>query len=212
MDEVGALRQVLHGSLDDLEPPALRDRALAVVDDASLLPGALAIRTATALDASVEPTAVAQPAAGVQLSYEGLETTRDILRTNRWADEPAQAYHHDLLVAEVLVSRGLSHLATTGVAPDAIDIVRRFGRTQTAADESGQRHAEDPLEIDILELAVAAGADSVMDGVTPAVRRCGADIARELLEYPFPDPVRLCAVDDRLRMLATETQLPSPND
>lgn len=214
MEEVGALRQALYGSLDGLEPPAFHDRVVAIVGDTSLLPGALAIRTATSIDAGADIAAAAQPAAGVQLSYEGLEMTRAILRAERWEDRAErEAYYRDLLVAEVLVSRGLYHLAATGVASDAVEIVRKFGRTQSSSDQLGGRHAEEPLEVDILELAVAAGADAVMDGVPASVGVRGNDIARELLDYPLPDPATgLAAVDDQLAMLANETQVAGTND
>lgn len=212
MEEVGALTEVLEGSLADLEPPPFRNRVTGAIGERPLLPGVLTIRVARRIDATADIQAAAARGAGVQMCYEGLELTRSVLRTEPWEDpDGMEAYHQDLLVAEVLVSQGFNLLAETGVVTDAVAIVQRFGRTQTALDDLGHRHDEEPLEVDVLELAVNAGADLSMDGVSSAVRAHSGDVARELLEYPLPDPDQIGVVDDQLDALAADVCVAGPN-
>ncbi|ERH08416.1 MAG: hypothetical protein J07HX64_00157 [halophilic archaeon J07HX64] len=212
MEEVGALTEALEGSLADLEPPPFRNRVTGAIGERPLLPGVLTIRVARRIDATADIQAAAARGAGVQMCYEGLELTRSVLRTEPWEDpDGMEAYHQDLLVAEVLVSQGFNLLAETGVVTDAVAIVQRFGRTQTALDDLGHRHDEEPLEVDVLELAVNAGADLSMDGVSSAVRAHSGDVARELLEYPLPDPDQIGVVDDQLDALAADVCVAGPN-
>ncbi len=126
-------------SINPAEPPAFHDRVTGVLGGASLLPGALTVRTARRLDVTVDTETAAARGAGVQLCYEGLELTRSVLRDEPWT-KPGEDYHQDLLVAEVLVSQGFSQLAHTGVVTDAVAIVQRFGRTQTNLEQLGDRH------------------------------------------------------------------------
>lgn len=203
MDEVGVITETLERSLADIEPAPFQSRVAEAAGERPLLPGVLAVRVARTLDPGVDIEAAATRGAGVQLCYEGLELTRSVLRNRPWADDDEE-YQQDLLVAEVLVSRGFSLLATTGVVRDAIAIVQRFGRTQTNLEALGGRHDDDPLEVDVLELAVNAGADLVLDGLSPSVRSHSGDIARDLLAYPLPGPEATGTVDDRLDALAAE--------
>ena len=212
MEELRALTEALNGSLDDLEPPPFYDRVTTVVGDTPSSPGVLTVKTARAIDADADIQVAATRGAGVQLCYEGLELTRSILRNQPWEDgDSREDYYQDLVVAEVLVSRGFYNLAETGVVTDAVDIVKRFGRTQTTIDQLGGRHAENPLEVDVLALAVNAGVDQVMDGVLPSIRARSDAIARELLDYPLPAPEELAAVDDQLAALATEARVARAN-
>jgi len=212
MEAVGALSEAIEGSLADLEPPPFRSRVTGAVGERPLLPGVLTVRVARRIDTTVDVQAAAARGAGVQMCYEGLELTRLVLRTEPWEDpDDTEAYHQDLLVAEVLVSQGFNLLAETDVVTDAVGIVQRFGRTQTTLEKLGHRNDEEPLEVDVLELAVNAGADLAMDGVSSSVRTHSGDIARELLEYPLPDPDQLDAVDDQLSALAADARVTSPN-
>ena len=208
MDEAGALTDALERSLADIEPAPFHSRALGAVGERPLLPGVLTVRVAHAVDQTVDISSAATRGAGVQLCYEGLELTRSVLRNRSW-ENSGEGYQQDLLVAEVLVSRGLSLLAETGVVTDAVAIIQRFGRTQTDLESPGDRHEEDPLEIDVLELAVNAGADLAMDSLPASVRAHGGDIARELLDYPLPDPDVMGAVDDQLDALAADARVAS---
>jgi hypothetical protein len=211
MDDARAVRSARDEVLADLEPPAFHDRVTGVLGGASLLPGALTVRTARRLDVTVDTETAAARGSGVQLCYEGLELTRSVLRDEPWT-KPGEDYHQDLLVAEVLVSQGFSQLAHTGVVTDAVAIVQRFGRTQTNLEQLGDRHTENPLEVDVLELAVNAGVDLVVDVVPESVRARSHDIARRLLDNPLPDPgPGLAAVDDQLDRLVTETTVVGTN-
>lgn len=210
MDDARAVRSARDEVLADLEPPAFHERVTGVLGGTSLIPGALTVRTARRLDVTVDTETAAAHGAGVQLCYEGLELTRSVLRDEPWT-EPGEDYHQDLLVAEVLVSQGFSQLAHTGVVTDAVAIVQRFGRTQTNLEQLGDRHTEEPLEVGVLELAVNAGADLAMDGVSSSVRAHSGDIARELLGYPLPDPDQLDAIDDQLDALAADARVAGPN-
>ena len=210
MDDARSVRSARDEVLADLEPPAFHDRVTGVVGTTSLLPGALTVRTARRLDVTVDTETAAARGAGVQLCYEGLELTRSVLRTEPWT-EPRENYHQDLLVAEVLVSQGFNLLAETDVVTDAVAIVQRFGRTQTNLEQLGDRQTEDPLEVDVLELAVNTGVDLAMNGVSSSVRAHSGDIARELLGYPLPDPDQLDAADDQLDALAADARVAGPN-
>jgi len=211
MDEVGAITDALARALEDIEPPPFHSRVTAAVGERPLLPGVLTVRVAHAIDPSVDIQTAATRGAGVQLCYEGLELTRSVLRNRAWDDEGDTEYKQDLLVAEVLVSGGFHLLAQTGVVTDAIDIVQRFGRTQTNLDSLGHRHEEKPLEVDVLELAVNTGADLAMDSVPASVRAHSGDIARELLDYPLPDPDAVEAVDSHLDALAADARVAGTN-
>jgi len=212
MDELRALTDALNGLLEDLEPPQFHNRVTTVVGSTPSSPGVLTVKTARSIDSDADIEVAATRGAGVQLCYEGLELTRSILRNQPWEDgEKRDGYYQDLVVAEVLVSRGFYTLAETGVVTDAVDIVKRFGRTQTNIDRLGGRHDENPLEVDVLALAVNTGVDLVMDGVPPSIRARSDAIARELLNYPLPDPEELAAVDDQLAALATEARVAQTN-
>lgn len=203
MDDTRALGDALDRSLDDLEPPPFRDRARDIVGRTPTTPGVLAVRTARTVDPGVDIETAARRGAGVQLCYEGLDLTRSLLDDRPWEDGDRD-YHRDLLVAEVLVSRGIHTLSQAGTATDVVGIVQRFGRIQTELDRVGGRDREDPLERDILELGVNTGADLALDGVPDPVRSHSTEIATRLLDYPLPEPERIAAVEDRLDTLASE--------
>ena len=211
MKEVGALTEALEGALAGLEPPPFQSRVTGAVGERPLLPGALTVRVARRVDTTADIQSAAARGAGVQMCYEGLERTRSVLQTEPWEDpDDTDSYYQDLLVAEVLVSQGFNLLAKTGVVTDVVAIVQRFGRTQTALEGLGHRHDEEPLEVDVLELAVNAGVDLVSD-VSPSIRAHSGDIARELLDYPLPDPAGLAAVDKQLDALAADARVTGTN-
>lgn len=211
MTESTAVREALTSTLADIEPPAFHERLTAVLADEPVTPGVLTVRTARVLDPDIETEVGAMRGAGVQLSYEGLRLTRAIIRERstpesisvdgiRNGDSPENQYYLDLLAAEVLVSRGFYHLATTGVAGQAVEIVRRFGRNQTHELESGI-HPEASLEVDVIKLAVNAGMD--LAGVeSPALATVGDALATELEAEPLPSPEALSGIEGRLTAAA----------
>lgn len=203
MEDVRALEDALDRSLDGLDPSPFRDRVTRVVGRTPATPGVLTIRTARTIDPEVDIEAAATRGAGVQLCYEGLELTRSILRNRPWmAPEDREEYYPDLLVAEVLVSRGFGHLSSAGVVMDVVETVQRFGQRRSDTDQIGGRNRDDPLEQDVLELGVNAGADLVLDGVSPAIRARSRAVATKLLDCPLPDPERLVTIDEQLDRLA----------
>jgi hypothetical protein len=208
MEAVSALDEVIGRSVDELEPVSFRDRLVGVASGTSRTPGVLAIKTARALDPAVGLEASATRGAGVQLSYTGLELTRSILREQRWEDSDTDSYYYDLLAAEILVSRGLYYLSGTGVRRQAVEIVQKFGRTQTETEELGTRHADEPLEMDVIRLAVDAGADLVMQTTPPSLATYREELADNLQNYPLPEPDEaLAGVDERLTTLVADREL-----
>jgi hypothetical protein len=206
MDAVSSLRGVIDGAVDDVEPSSFRDHIREVTDDISLTPGVLTITTARTLDPSLDPETSAQRGAGVQLSYTGLELTRSVLREQRW-DGERESYYYDLLAAEILVSRGLYYLSKTGVRHEAVGIVRKFGRTQADQAALGTRHADDPLEGDVLRLAVNAGADLATQATPPAIATYRDELVADLQTYPLPGPDEaLAGVEERLTTLAGDRE------
>jgi len=108
MEEAEQARAAALEAVADIEPDGLR----AVIDDhvasSSMLPGVLTILSARVVDGSADEHAVSRRAAGVQLIYEGLRVTRDLVATEPWADTDESDPDDDLdvLAADVLVARG----------------------------------------------------------------------------------------------------------
>lgn len=203
MKDADYISHALEQSLADIEPVPFRERLHEVVDGVSLTPGVLTIVTARAMEPSVEETASAKRGAGVQLSYEGLRLTRAVLRERDWEVNEDKSYYRDLLAASVLVSRGFYYLADTGVADQSVEIVRRFGRNETYKQQSVTGELEDSLEVDVIRLAVNAGADMAVQTIPPAVTSYADTIARELESEPLPAPEEaLGGVEERIGTLA----------
>lgn len=199
MDEVARCRRAARDAILDIDPPELREAIESELADGSMMPGALVIVTARAATADdLDPDAIAERAAGVQLIYEGLNSIRALAASEPWAgvraeslrnqgiadvDEELTAANVSVLAADVAVSRGFYLLARTDAAGKAVETVRQFGRDQTLAGDDGATDVN--LEVDVLELAVIAGATGV--GATPTAEllsRAG-DLARDA-GAPFP--------------------------
>ena len=181
MEEVAAVRQAALASVDDIEPERLRDRITARLDDASLAPGVLTLVTATATrdrsaDASHGDT---DRAAGVQLIYEGLVLTRTLAHDDPWEHGDSEAADLDILIADILVSRGFYLLARTEAAAAAVEVVRDFGHDQTVLRTTGDDTLDDALEADICELAVVAGVTANGYQPTPSLRSYAAELGAD---------------------------------
>jgi len=178
MDDAVLARTAAREALSDIEPARLHEELDDRLADAAVTPGVLALVTTRALDPTVEPDAVSERAAGVQLIYEGLRLTRSLAHEEPWATAATEgadvAADVEVLAADVLVSRGFYLLARTDAAAAAVDVVRDFGRDQTLRD----REEVDPaaidrnLEADVFELAVVAGTTAV-----------GGEAPEDLLDY-----------------------------
>lgn len=197
MNDVSLVSEALADALEGFDPAPFGDRLEGVVAGEPLTPGVLTVRTARTLDGTVDERAAARRGAGVQVSYEGLRLTRSTLRGEDWENLETQEYHLDLLVAGTLVARGCNLLARTGVVDQAVGIVRRFGRAQTHLQTGDFEATGHSLEVDVVELAVAAGADLALGTVPPAVAALGETLATELEAEPLPEPAVLDGIEER---------------
>jgi hypothetical protein len=217
MEEAAAVRRAALEAVGDVEPPGLRDRIEARLDEGSLAPGTLAVLSARAIHDSQEHcgdfamTSVAERGAGVQLIYEGLRLTRTLARDPPWnrgrsltdgagdaAEVPADPVvgptaetltdaDMAVLVADVLVARGFYLLARTEAAPEAVGTVRSFGRDQTVRRTSGDASLAANLERDVFELAAVAGTTAVGGTAPPSFREYVCDLAGTGAPLPLAD-------------------------
>ncbi|WP_254279643.1 DUF7114 family protein [Haloarcula marina] len=181
MEEVAAVRQAAVAAVDDVEPERLRERIIARLDDASLSPGVLTVVSASA---ARDPPADlsegdADRAAGVQLIYEGLRLTRQLAHDDPWTTGDRDAADLDILIADILVSRGFYLLARTEAADAAVEVVRSFGHDQTRLRTTGDERLDDTLEVDVCELAVVAGVTAAGVRPTSTLREYATGLASE---------------------------------
>ena len=179
MEEVAAVRRAALAGVDDVEPERLHDRIADRLDDASVAPGVLTlVAEATARGRPVDDSD-ADRAAGVQLIYEGLALTRRLAHDDPWTTGDRDAADLDILIADILVSRGFYLLARTDAAEAAVDVVREFGKDQTDLRTTGDADLDGNLEADICVLAVVAGVTAGGQDPTPDLRAVGADLAAD---------------------------------
>lgn len=187
MEEAEQARVAAQDAVADIEPDGLR----AVIDDhvttSSMMPGALTILSAAAVDGRVEDSAVRQRAAGVQLIYVGLRVTRELVASEPWAetDTPDPDDDLDVLAADVLVARGFRILARTEAAGHAVQTVREFGREQTDAQE-GRASTSRSLEANVFELAAIAGGTATGSDAPVPLRQYVVGLADDA-DAPLPD-------------------------
>lgn len=212
MDEAAAVRRAARATVEDIEPARLRDALLAFIDTTSLTPGVLTLLTARIRSDSRD--GLEQPAAGVQLIYNGLRLTRQLAHNEPWNDgeEERKKANMHILVADVLVARGFYLLSHTNAASTAVDVVRSFGQHQAQEHkldpetdgefEPGTSTAERQLKRDVLELALTTGA-VVTDGesaTTGDLHAVAKDLAAtcEGTGFPAPETFLSQPVTDRL--------------
>lgn len=207
MEELRHTRIAAREAVEDIEPAPFRARLDDVLENAWLAPGALTVLVARSVDDDVDRAAVGSRAAGVQLSYDGLRLSRGLIDSEPWAapdatDAEIADGDLDLLAAEVLFSRGFYHLATTGVATETVEIVRRFGRNQSALATDGT--APDPtIEAEFLKLAVEAGVDFSLGRVPEGVSAYGDRLGREIRPSDAVEEA-LADVPTRIRQLLAD--------
>ena len=210
MDEAGATRQAALGAVRDVEPAGLRERIDDWLGGSSAVPGVLTIHFArAATSTAVGPDGelsdpLSERAAGVQLIYEGLRLTRQLVHDEPWDDGETDAADLDVLVADVLVARGFFLLAKTEAADRAVETVRAFGRDQTVRREADDASLDANLEADALELAAVAGASLGEQGVPAGVRGFTAELAGSLDGDGFP-PIEEVIGDAELEQLRALT-------
>lgn len=197
MDAAGRVRLAALETLAEIEPATLATELRSIVREASMVPGVVTIRTAERLGAPGE--SALDRAVGVQLSYEGLRLTRQLIREEeRYAAANPTDSYLSLVAGEVLVSRGFGELAETAVAGQAIEIVQEFSRNQTVDYRSDVVSGTSgrSLERDVVALAVAAGSTAVLDTVPTFLVEFGDTLSAELDREPMPPSTE---VDRRIR-------------
>lgn len=201
MQEAAAVRRAASDATADVVPDALCDTIDDYVANGSFVPGVVTLLSARAAG-SEAPEQFAEHAAGVQLIYDGLRLTRELVHSDAWNAPQADRDAADMaiLAADVLVSRGFYLLARTEVAEDAVAVVRAFGRDQTDrehADDATASGLDRNLERDVLELAlltgVATGGGRLLDA-----KRIAADIAP--IDAQFDDAEQFLANGRRERL------------
>ncbi len=219
MEEAAAVRRAASEATLDVVPQSLRDTIEEYIADESAVPGVLTLLSAHTV-APDDRGAFDEKSAGVQLIYDGLRLTRELAHHNPWLDDTASlppgntpTYSEPdkaVLAADVLVARGFYVLARTGIADEAVAVVRDFGRDQTDREIATAEQAtelDSNLEEDILKLAVLTGVNAAGGHVPDATR-----IARELA----PDTPRFGSADSffadgcRDRLASLTIQRPQP--
>jgi hypothetical protein len=223
MEEAAAVREAALEAVGDVVPDRLRDDIETFVTDGSLVPGVLTLLAAGVGEqaeadgsadadgpddagdgARITPAGdrpLAERAAGVQLIYDGLRLTRRLVHEEPWSDADASDPEADLdvLAADVLVARGFYLLARTAAADVAVEVVRSFGRDQTARrGADGPVDLDRELERDVLWLAMVAGGTAA--GRRPGDADALVDDLAATYDDGFPTPEELIdeAVRDRV--------------
>jgi hypothetical protein len=205
MEEAATVSRAVSDAVHDVVPDALREDITTFVEEGSPLPGVLTLVTADLFggpDADFETVdGLVERGVGVQLIYDGLRLTRDLVHDDPWAAGEKAAADMDILAADVMVARGFYLLARTEAAEAAVEVVRAFGRDQTDRRERDDPAFDGELERDVLELAVLAGASAVGSEAPDA-----SGFASRLLdgheELPDPDGVLTDGVRADLLTLA----------
>ena len=161
MDAVSRVRVASCKAVEDVEPIRLREIITNQIEGDAPAFGLVTIVVSEKVGrTSEEPAIVDNKAAGVQLIYEGLRLTQDLVRGNRWKhNEQKLNTDMDLLAADVMVAKGFHLLSHTKAAHKAVETIRTFGITETKwsdkNDTTSVQHMS--LEKDIFELAIIAG-------------------------------------------------------
>ncbi|QGA81433.1 hypothetical protein [Halomicrobium sp. LC1Hm] len=200
MEEAAAVRRAALAAVDDVDPARLRDRIEDRLDAASMTPGVCTLVSASAAGCEGQLDGLSDRAAGVQLIYEGLRLTRALAHDDPWAGGDRDAADLDVLIADILVSRGFYLLARTEAADAAVDVVRAFGTDQTVRRETDDPTLDRNLEADVLELAAVAGVTAAGNRPTPRLREYASDLVTDGLP-----PVETFADEDVRETLATLT-------
>lgn len=189
MEEAARARRATREAIADIEPARLRDAIDTVVVEASMTPGVLVLLAAESVGASATSTHAEERAAGVQLIYEGLCLTRTFIDEEPWQDADGYvAADLEVIIADVLVSRGFSVLSHTPAATKAVETVQLFGR-----EETHRREPDSPspsalyLEEHVFELAAIAGSTVSGDEPDEAVIDRFLALLSSVDELPLPD-------------------------
>lgn len=211
MEEAEVARSAARDAISEVSPSPLRAALEDAISDASMVPGALTLLSASAVGGPADDDAVAERAAGVQLVYEGLRITRGLVDDEPWTGDPDLDADLDVIGADILVARGFRLLAHTDAADDAVTTVRTFGRRQT--DVHAGRHSDTPtLEASVFELAAVAGATATGTDTSLPLRQYAASLAHAQDTTPLPPAADVLpdAIDDTLQRIAKPTPEDTP--
>lgn len=205
--------EALRQSIVDIEPQSFNAHLHEVLEDRPLTPAALTVTTGRAIDSTADRDRLTELGIGVQLGYEGLCLTRELIADESWLDShQATEADLDVLAAEVLVARGFNILAKTNTVTDAVDIVRTFGRNR-AHERDGSHRTDPSLEADIVTLAVTTGADCVLSTVPPPIASFAAGLGTRLDENPMPEPtVALEGIEQEIETISHLHEAPVPEE
>ncbi|MFO7926516.1 hypothetical protein [Natronomonas sp.] len=216
MDETAHARAAFREGIGDIVPDPLRRRLEGVLESASMTPGALTVLAATTLDDAADLDIAARRGAGVQMSYEGLRLSRDLIHTDPWANGDRTEGDLNAIAAEVLVARGFEYLAHTGVAMDVVEAVRQFGRDQTHRENATQAERtslDRQLEAAFVRIAVRAGADVALGSIPDQIDGVADELAAELSTDPLPrSETALVGVPERLSTAIASPDTTTPGE
>ena len=190
MDVVSRVRAASCRAVDEVEPTGLREIITNQIESDSPTFGLTTIVVSEEVRHTNEgPITVDSKAAGVQLIYEGLRLTQDLVRENRWKNnEQKLITDMDLLAADVMVARGFYLLSHTKAASKAVETIREFGIAETEWSDSpiGTPTRRMSLERNIFELAIIAGfvsSDSEMPSEFDTKQLLNFDISKESKDH-----------------------------
>ncbi|WP_435100525.1 DUF7114 family protein [Halarchaeum sp. P4] len=189
MEEADRARAAAREAVRDVEPADLRAAIDERLAEGSAVPGALVLLSSRAVPGQADEDGLDRRAAGVQLVYEGLALTRDLVEEEPWlaneaSDLPADL---DVLAADVLVARGFRLLARTDAADAAVHTVREFGRERTDTQEHVESTSR-TLEASVFDLAAVAGATAAGGDAPLSLRQYAVGLADSWGAPPLGGP------------------------
>lgn len=187
MQDAVQARTAAREAIEDITPDRLRAVMNGHLDRASMVPGVLTTLSAKVVGGDPADPTVTKRAAGVQLIYDGLRITRELVEAEPWADDQGTLEDDlDVLAADVLVSRGFNLLAHTEAADKAVETVREFGREQTDMRERTASSAR-TLETNVFELAAIAGATATGNEAPLSLRQYVMGLSRSAGDPPLEE-------------------------
>jgi hypothetical protein len=149
-------------AVSKVEPPQLKELILNRIDQK---PSVFGLITTIIANESVESSdelnqSIDEKAAGVQLIYEGLKLTQELVRNKGWKHEENKLQADlELLAADVMVSRGFNLLSHTLAAKKAVETIRSFGQAESILSNGLEKNSlsEGNLEKDMFELSIITG-------------------------------------------------------
>jgi hypothetical protein len=192
MDDSVELRDAASETLQDIDPPSLRETLQQRIEQCWLVPGELTVLAARKAGVDEVSAGLQNRAVAVQLVYEGLALTRRLVHEEPWLAEETDAERGDIdiIAADILVARGAYLLARTEAVDKGVEIIQEFGRNQT------DRPKGDPgreLEADIFELAAVAGSTTEADEPPAPIMAWSRDLGEEIHHGDLPDLSTLLA-------------------